>query len=110
MPRQHAATDSLIVAAGALCAALAWVPAAQAQVQINKCRIDGQLVLQSSPCPLEAHPGVRAAYVVATATSAAPHKRTLAEILRARDGGDPPPSPTIQGDGAIVLRSRMSAV
>jgi hypothetical protein len=88
---------------------LAWVMAAQAQ-SINKCRIDGQLVLQSSPCPLDARPGVRAVLIEARVLPGVPHKRTLAEILRARDGGDPPPSHSVQGDGANVLRTRMGAV
>ncbi len=51
-----------------------------------------------------------AAYAGAPTASGVPHKKTLAELLRARDGGDPPPARTIQSDGANVLRTRMGAV
>ena len=111
MLRQHAATESRIVATGVLCAALAWVPAAQAQA-INRCHIDGQLVLQSGPCPIEARPGVRTAPPASTQEAlGTPRKKTLAEVLRARDGDDPAPGARPdQSDGALVLRSRMGAV
>jgi hypothetical protein len=89
--------------------ALAGAPGAHAQA-INRCRIDGHLVLQSTPCPIEARSGGAGPAATATATPSAPHKKTLAELLRARDGGAPPPSRAIQIDGSRVLRSRMGAV
>jgi hypothetical protein len=112
MPAPSAAPETRL-AAWLLTAAFAGAPAAQAQAQvINKCRIDGRLVLQSAPCPIEAPAGaLRAAESALTpAIPGAPHKRTLAEALRARDGGDPPPARTLQVDGAAVLRSRMGAL
>jgi len=92
-------------------------PPAQAQA-VRKCQIDGRVVFQSAPCPIEAPRGAGAAPVpaapveVAAAPGAAPKKKTLAEVLRERDGAERP-RPLArdgQGDGANVLRSRMGAV
>ncbi len=92
---------------------------------VNKCTVGGRVVYQSSPCAIEARPAV-AATVAATAAatasadalasnanpSAAPKKKTLADVLRERDGAAPaqPVSREFQQDGANVLRSRMGAV
>jgi hypothetical protein len=87
-------------------------PAAQAQT-IIKCMIDGRLVYQSTPCALEPRAGAASAPVaVAAVNPAAPNKKkTLADMLRERDGSAParPASREVQGDGANVLRSRMGA-
>jgi hypothetical protein len=86
-------------------------PAAQAQT-IIKCMIDGRLVYQSTPCALEPRAGAASAPVaVAAVNPAAPKKKTLADVLRERDGSAParPASREVQGDGANVLRSRMGA-
>ena len=87
---------------------------AQAQ-SVQKCLIDGRTVFQSSPCPLEARAvphGSVAPQVVATGAVGAPKKKTLADLLRERDGADPPRHATNadQADGAKVLRSRMGAL
>jgi hypothetical protein len=89
--------------------------AAQAQA-VYKCMVDGHLVYQSSLCrPPEARTSVAAAPVAVAATppaAAAPKKKTLAELLRERDGATPtsPATREPQGDGANILRSRMGAV
>ena len=86
----------------------------QAQV-VRKCQIEGRLVYQSSPCPIEARPvtAQASAPIVSAAMSASgpATKKTLAELLRDRDALDPSPSIALeaQGDGANVLRSRMGA-
>ena len=88
---------------------------------VNKCKVDGRIVYQSSPCAIEARPAV-----VPTAAATAPadalasnanpavaaKKKTLADMLRERDGAAPaqPVSREFQQDGANVLRSRMGAV
>lgn len=77
---------------------------------INKCMIAGHPVFQTSPCALE--PRARPIPAAPPAPSGAPKKRTLAEMLRARDGGGrteaaaPPP----RSDGANILPQRMGAV
>ena len=80
---------------------------------MRKCKIDGRVVFQASPCPPEA-PAVAAAPAKAAPaeTATAPKKKTLADMLRERDGADPQRAPQreAQGDGANVLRSRMGAV
>jgi hypothetical protein len=92
-------------------------PGAHAQAHaINKCTVGGRIVFQSSPCAVEARPATRvpADAVASTATQAsdAPKKKTLADVLRERDGAAPAqPAPReFQQDGANVLRSRMGAV
>ena len=89
--------------------------AAQAQA-VYKCMVDGHLVYQSSPCRPDARTSVAAAPVAVAPTppvaASAPKKKTLAELLRERDGGTPTSSAARepQGDGANILRSRMGAV
>ena len=95
----------------ALGAMLLCAPAAHAQA-INKCVISGQLVFQSSPCALEPRAAAAAApIVIASNNQAASKKKTLADVLRERDGdvSARPASREPQGDGANVLRSRMGA-
>jgi len=92
---------------------------------VNKCAVGGRVVYQSSPCAIEARPAV--APPVATTAAATPSpdalasnaspavaakKKTLADMLRERDGAAPaqPTSREFQQDGANVLRSRMGAV
>ncbi len=97
----------LVLATALLCA-----QAAQAQA-IHKCMVDGKLVFQSAPCVLEPPAGAASAPVsVASVNPAAPKKKTLAEVLRERDGGvhAQPAAREAQGDGANLLRSRMGAL
>ena len=85
---------------------------------INKCTVGGRVVYQSSPCAIEARPatttGAAAEAVASNANppAAAPKKKTLADVLRERDGAGPaqPTSREFPPDGANVLRSRMGAV
>jgi len=88
---------------------------------VNKCTVGGRIVYQASPCAIEARPAVAATPAASAAAdalasnanpSAAPKKKTLAEVLRERDGTAPaqPVSREFQQDGANVLRSRMGAV
>lgn len=84
---------------------------------VNKCTVGGRIVYQSSPCAIEARPAAAAtaaADAVASNAnpSAAPKKKSLADMLRERDGAAPaqPVSREFQQDGANVLRSRMGAV
>jgi hypothetical protein len=95
---------------------LCCAPGASAQA-INKCTVGGHIVFQSSPCAIEARPATAtgaAAEAVASNTNppAAPKKKTLADMLRERDGAAPaqPASREFPPDGANVLRSRMGAV
>jgi hypothetical protein len=85
--------------------------AAQAQ-SVRKCQVDGRFVYQSSPCPVEARVASATPQAAAAEPMAAPKKKTLADLLRERDGADRgrPPMREAQGDGANVLRSRMGAV
>jgi hypothetical protein len=82
---------------------------------VNKCTIGGRIVYQSSPCVIEARPvnGAAADPVAGNANTApGPKKKTLADMLRERDGAAPvqPVSREFQQDGANVLRARMGAV
>ena len=107
----NTATPTRTVAIRVL-ASLALLLCASAQAQsVRKCQIEGRAVFQSSPCPIEARV-VASAAPHAVDTSAAPKKKTLADLLRERDGADRGRSPAreFQGDGATVLRSRMGAV
>jgi len=104
------------VGLAAFVSSLVLLSAESAQAQsVQKCLIDGRTVFQSSPCPLEARAvphGSVAPQVVATGAVGAPKKKTLADLLRERDGADPPRHATNadQADGAKVLRSRMGAL
>jgi hypothetical protein len=90
---------------------------------VRKCHVEGRIVFQSAPCPPEARAAAvaaRDAPATAPATATAsigdadgpPKKKTLAEMLRERDGADRPRAQAqeAQGDGAKVLRARMGAV
>lgn len=79
---------------------------------VHKCQVDGRLVFQSSPCPQDARVAAVTAPLAAAEPVVPPKKKTLAELLRERDGAEKARSPTreVQGDGANVLRSRMGAV
>jgi hypothetical protein len=82
---------------------------------VNKCTVGGRVVYQSSPCAIEARPAPAAAAEAVASNanpSTAPKKKTLADVLRERDGAAPaqPTSREFQQDGANVLRSRMGAV
>jgi hypothetical protein len=98
----------------AAAAALTILSASPAQAQVRKCQVDGRVVFQSAPCPPE--PRVASAVPIARPTplesSGAPKKKTLADLLRERDGMDRGRAQSVehQGDGANVLRSRMGAV
>lgn len=86
---------------------------ASAQAQsVRKCMDGGRVVFQSAPCPVEPRGASAAPQVAVVDTAAAPKKRTLADLLRQRDGADRgrPQAREPQGDGANVLRSRMGAV
>lgn len=81
---------------------------------IHRCSIAGRPVIQATPCAAEARPAAPRPAPAAAAIPApeAPKKRTLADILRERDGASPrqPVMREPQGDGANVLRARMGAV
>ena len=87
---------------------------------VRKCHVEGRVVFQSAPCPPEAGATTVAARVAPAAAPALasdadgglPKKKTLADLLRERDGGDRPRAQAqdAQGDGAKVLRARMGAV
>ena len=104
---------SRLLVGGLLTTALWHAPASQAQ-QVYKCRLDGHMVFQASPCRPEPAAAVVVAPAPASAASAvvAPKKKTLAELLRERDSAAPAPSATNEskGDGANILRTRMGAV
>jgi hypothetical protein len=101
---------------------IALAASAGVQAQVRKCQVDGRIVFQSAPCGPDHHIAPPAAVAVpapvvtpvstAADAGAAPKKRTLAELLRERDGADRPRAPLreTQHDGANVLRSRMGAV
>jgi hypothetical protein len=106
------------VSACAVAALMPWT-AANAQ-SVHKCRIDDRVVFQASPCPPEQQRAVPAAAAAAVPVAASepasaasvPKKKTLADVLRERDGADRPQSRgrESQSDGANVLRSRMGAI
>ncbi|KQW38181.1 hypothetical protein [Rhizobacter sp. Root404] len=104
------------VVPGAL-ALLLWSAAAAHAAQ--PCRIDGRLVIRSTPCPVvkAVAPTTRppASALVAAADEAdadAPKKRTIAEIMREREADirHRPAAEPVQRDGASVLRDRMGAL
>jgi hypothetical protein len=99
---------------GGLTASLTLLACATAHAQaVRKCEVAGRTVFQSSPCAVEAKVASAAPQQAATAQPAvAPKKKTLADLLRERDGADRNRSQVreFQGDGANVLRSRMGAV
>ena len=86
---------------------------------VRKCHVEGRLVFQSTPCAPEAR-ATAVAERTAPAAAAAPagdadsppKKKTLADLLRERDGADRAraQAPEAPRDGAKVLRERMGAV
>ena len=95
--------------------ALLLLGAASAQAA-QPCRIDGRLVIRSTPCPVATAAAPAAApssALVAAADEAdAPKKRTIAEIMRERQAANRnrPAAEPAQRDGASVLRERMGAL
>jgi hypothetical protein len=87
-----------------------WVTQADAQ-SVRKCEVDGRAVFQAPPCAIEARPAAPTAAAL-PASAAGPRKKTLAELLRERDGvgHERVVSQPLQPDGAAVLRARMGAV
>ncbi len=81
---------------------------AQAQA-VQRCRIDGRLVLQASPCPAEAAPPAPVE-MLADASEAAP-KRSIADALREREADNRARAATREKkiDGASILPARMGA-
>ena len=106
----NAALFHAVHRAGIAACVACWVCASAHAQSVQKCRIDGRMVFQTSPCPLEARPA--AAAVPQAAASAAARKRTLAELLQERDAADRerPVSQPLRADGADVLRARMGAL
>ena len=108
-PRSLAIRPALLLA----CAALLLCTQAHA---VQRCRIDGRLVIQASPCPqaTQVAPRQQAAdqpRMVAAADADAPAKRTMADVMREREAAirARPTAPETQPDGARILRDRMGA-
>lgn len=78
---------------------------------VRKCEVDGRAVFQAPPCAIEARANAAPAAAL-PASAAGPRKKTLAELLRERDGAgrERVVSQPLQPDGAAVLRARMGAV
>ncbi|HWH81650.1 MAG TPA: hypothetical protein VNU71_05375 [Burkholderiaceae bacterium] len=95
-----------LVATSGVVALLAGTPAHA----IERCRVDGQLVLQSTPCPQPAAPKAP----LVDASSAEPvAKRSLADAMREREAdirtrSSKREAPPI--DGASILKARMGAL
>jgi hypothetical protein len=104
---RHATLRSITFTA---CVMSMWVTHAHAQ-SVRKCEVDGRAVFQAPPCAVEARPTTAAA-AAPPASAAGPRKKTLAELLRERDGvgRERVVSQPLQPDGAAVLRARMGAV
>ena len=94
-------------------AAIAMLCAQPAQAQgLTPCRSDIPLVLQPSTCLPNRRAG--SAEIASAATPSAapkPARKTLAELLRERDGADPRQQLVSERrpDGANVLKARMGA-
>jgi hypothetical protein len=88
--------------------------AATTQAQtVRKCTIEGKVVFQASTCPVDKPATVIApSKTAAVDVPAAPKKKTLADVIRERDGAENSRGPIreFKSDGADVLRSRMGAV
>jgi hypothetical protein len=87
------------------------------QVQaMQRCRIDGRLVYQASPCPEATQVAPRGAelpHTLAAADADVPVKRTMAEVMREREAAIRARATTAsesQPDGAKILRDRMGAL
>ncbi len=81
------------------------------------CRIDGKLVIRSTPCPVvvaaaRPSPAPTSALVASADDAEAPKKRKIAEIMREREAAirSRPAAEPEQRDGASVLRNRMGAL
>ena len=90
--------------------------AASAQAA-QPCRIDGRLVIRSTPCPVAVAPVIPAtssasALVAAADDTDAPKKRSIADVMREREAAirSRPAAEPAQRDGASVLRERMGAL
>ena len=93
--------------------ALVWtalVLSAPAQA-VQKCRINGRLVIQASPCPQPAAVAATRAVVTVANSTDAPKKRTIADVMREREAANRTraPAPESQPDGARILPERMGA-
>ena len=96
----------------AACAALLLCTQVQA---VQRCRIDGRLVYQASPCPEASQVAPHAAdqpRTLAAADTEAPAKRTIADVMREREAAirARPAVHEPQPDGAKILRNRMGAL
>jgi len=92
---------------------LTWLLCASVQAQtVHKCQVDGRAVFQAAACPADARMTTVAPQPAAAEISVTARKKSLADLLRERDGADRSrvPEREFQGDGANVLRSRMGAV
>jgi hypothetical protein len=81
---------------------------------MQRCRIDGRLVYQASPCPEATQVAPRGAehpQTLAAADAEPPVKRTMAEVMREREAAirARPTANDAQPDGAKILRDRMGA-
>jgi len=82
---------------------------------MQRCRIDGRLVYQASPCPQATQVEPRGAdqpRSLAAADADAPVKRTMADVMREREAAirTRPTANDSQPDGARILRDRMGAL
>ena len=81
---------------------------------MQRCRIDGRLVYQASPCPEATQVAPHSAdqtRTLAAADAEAPGKRTIAEVMREREAAirSRHAAQESQPDGAKILRDRMGA-
>lgn len=82
---------------------------------MQRCRIDGRLVFQASPCPQPAPvtaPGADLPRTMAAAEADAPARRSIADVMREREAAirERPAAAQPQPDGARILRDRMGAL
>ncbi len=110
-PTPHTARSRAGHASLIACIALLMGTQAQAQT-VQKCRIDGRIVFQSGPCPLEPRAASAPGAAEAASAAAPAKKKTLAEIMSERAASDRARATESepQGDGANVLRAKMGAL
>ncbi|HWI11025.1 MAG TPA: hypothetical protein VNU48_06820 [Burkholderiaceae bacterium] len=82
---------------------------------MQRCRIDGRLVYQASPCPEATQVAPRSAelpHTLAAVDADVPVKRTMAEVMREREAAirARPTASDSRPDGAKILRDRMGAL
>ena len=82
---------------------------------MQRCRIDGRLVYQASPCPEAtqvAPRGTDLPHTLAAADADVPVKRTMTDVMREREAAirTRPVVSDSQPDGARILRDRMGAL